>query len=123
MATDVLIVEESYRLTLDRNGKELYTQYHTNTADETYTRHASDRLVLAAGMSSFQQINLGDIGVSNPGEHLLLISDRSITIAVNDTTTYVDGSMLALSGAAITALYVKNTDANNTATIEFVVTD
>lgn len=120
---DVLAVEESYRVSLKRNGEGLYTQYHANTADETYTRHAGDRLVLAAGMSSFQQVNLGDIGASYPGEHLLLVSDRAITIAVNDTANSVVGSMLAMSGAAITALYVKNTDANNTATIEFVVTD
>lgn len=122
---DVLTVSDSFRIVLERNGEELYTQHFTNTADETYTRHASDRLVLAAGMSAFQQVNLGDIGASYPGQHLLLVVSEgpAITIAVNDTANTVDATVLAMSGASITALYVKNTDADQTATIEFVVTD
>lgn len=120
---DTLTVAESFRVVLERNGEKLYTHLFTNTADETYTRHATDRLVLSAGMSAYQQASLGDIGASNPGEHLMVISDRPIKIAVNSTSNEVTASLLAMSDTSVTALYFKNEDADNTATVEFLVTD
>ncbi len=119
---DVLSVDEFVRLTLTRNDKTLYEQVFDPT-EETYTVHKAGRIVLAAGMSSFQQANLGDIDGSPAGQHLMVVADRAITIAVNTTAKEVVGSTLMMVGASISALYFKNTDANNTATVEFVVTD
>jgi hypothetical protein len=122
MATDVLNVDEFIRVKLVRNGSTLYEQVH-DPAEESYTVHAADRLVLAANMGSFQQANLGDIDGTPAGQHLIVVADRAITIAVNTTAKEVVADTLILIGASISALYFKNTDVNNTATVEFVVTD
>ena len=119
---DVLNVDEFVRLKLTRNGDKLFQQVHDPT-EESYTVHAAERIVLPAGMSSFQQASLGDIDGSPAGQHLFLIADRAISIAVNDTAKVVVGYVLMLTGASISALYFKNTDANNTATVQFAVTD
>lgn len=119
---DVLSVDEFIRLKLIRNDNKLYEQVYDPT-EETYTVHSADRLVLAAGMAAFQQANLGDIDGSPAGQHLMVKADRAITIAVNDTAKEVVADTLMMIGASITALYFKNTDADNTATVEFVVTD
>lgn len=119
---DVLNVDEFIRLKLTRNGDKLYEQVYDPLV-ETYTVHAAERVVLAAGMSSFQQANLGDIDGSPAGQHLMVVADRAITIAVNTTAKEVVADTLILIGASISALYFKNTDANNTATVEYVVTD
>lgn len=120
--TDVLNVQENARFLLTRNGAKLYEQVFSPTA-ETYTRHASDRVVLAANMANYQAASLGDIDGSNPGAHLLVVADRSIYIAVNTTSQYIYADSLMMVGTSVTALYFKNTDADNTATVEFVVTD
>ncbi len=120
---DVLLVDEFVRLRLTRNGDELYNQTYDPTTKETYTVHAADRIVLAANMSSFQQASLGDIDGSPAGQHLMVKADRAITIAVNAEANAVVADTLMMIGASITSLHFKNTDANNTATVEFVVTD
>lgn len=119
---DALVVQEQLRIRLTRNGAILYEQ-NFSPDDVAYTVHSSDRLVLAANMGAFQEANLGDIGASTPGEHLFIVVDRPITIAVNATTKDVVADVLVLVGSSITNLYFKNTDANNTATVEYLVTD
>ena len=107
---------------LTRNGTTLYSQYF-NPIAVTYTRHADDRLVLPANMSTFQEASLGDINSTNLGKHIVVEADRAITIAVNTTAQNVVAYFMMMSGASISHLYFKNTDANNTATLEFAVTD
>ena len=119
---DVMLVEQLIRMTLTRNGTMIYYQ-HFNPTAVTYSRHASDRLVLPANMSTFQEASLGDINSTNLGTHLAMISDRAITVAVNTTTKQVVADVLVMRGTNVSHLYFKNTDADNTATIEFAVTD
>lgn len=119
---DVLEVQELIRVKLLRNGSTLYEQVANPTA-VTYTRHASDRLVLAANMANFQEASLGSINSTNPGKHVFVVADRSITIAANTTAQQVVGDTLMMRDTSISHLYFKNTDANNTATVQFVVTD
>jgi outer membrane protein OmpA-like peptidoglycan-associated protein len=54
---------------------------------------------------------------------MIVVSDRAITVAVNLTTQKISADTLMMVGASISHIYVKNTDANNTATISYVVTD
>ena len=119
---DVLLVDEFIRLKLTRNGDKLFEQVY-DALEESYTVHAADRIVLPAGMSSFQQASLGDIDGSPAGQHLFIIADRAITIGIDDTVKVVVAHTLMMVGASISALYFKNTDANNTATVQFAVTD
>jgi hypothetical protein len=53
----------------------------------------------------------------------MVVSERAITMAVNVTTKQVVGDVLMMKGTSVSHLYFKNTDANNTATLEFVVAD
>ena len=119
---DTLEVQDSARLKLTRNGIVLYDQNFVSTA-QTYTVHAADRVVLATNMSSFQQASLGDLGASTPAEFLMVVSDQAITIGVSSTTATISADLLLMQGASVTQLHFKNTDANNTATVEFVATD
>jgi hypothetical protein len=116
-------VSESARFLLTRNGIKLYEQLYTSTADTTYTRHASDRLVLSSNMSGFQEASLGDINSTNLGAHLMVVSDRAITIAVNTTSQFISADTLMMVNTSVSHLYFKNTDANKTATVSFIVTD
>jgi len=73
-------------------------------------------------MGSPEEIDLGDIGVTNPGTRLFLKTDRPILVALNDNTFLWETKGLVMSGTEITNLYVQNTDATKEATIEFLVT-
>ena len=119
---DVMKRSENLRILLTRNGSNLYEQV-LSTTEATFTRYSSDRVVLAANMGAFQQADLGDIDGSNPGASLMIVSDRAITIAVNDTAKIVVASTLMLLGTSVTALFFKNTDANNQAIVQYVVVD
>lgn len=75
-------------------------------------------------MGSPQEANLGDIGVANPGKKLIVETSRPILVAINDNTKlWPVEDVLVMASDGITALYFQNTDANNTATVEFLVTD
>jgi hypothetical protein len=110
------------QLTLFRNGVKLYEQIF-QPEEASYTRQANDRIVLAANMGAPQQASLGDIDVSNPGQHLLVTADRQIKIGVNSSSVLTDAEALMVIGGSVETLYFQNTDATNTATVEFVVTD
>jgi hypothetical protein len=120
---DVLKVSESARFLLTRNSVTLYEQIYHSATDQTYTRHAADRLVLSSNMSGFQEASLGDINSTNLGAHLMVASDRAITIAVNTTSQYISADTLMMVNTSVSHLYFKNTDANKTATVSFMVTD
>jgi hypothetical protein len=115
-------VQESLRLLLTKNGIKLYEQQETTTA-VSYTRHASDRVVLSSNMSSFQEADLGDINSTNLGQHLMVVSDRAVTIAVNTTSQYISADTLMMVNTSVSHLYFKNTDANKLARVSYVVTD
>lgn len=119
---DVLEVQGSARFLLTRNNIKLYEQVYTST-DTTYTRHASDRLVLGTNMANFQEVSLNDINSTNLGSHLLVSSDRAIMIAVNTTNQKVSADTLMMISTQVSHLYFKNTDTDNTATVSYVVTD
>lgn len=119
---DILNIEAHIRLLLTRNGEKLLDFPHT-TAAETYVRQANDRLQLAKNQVAFQTIDLNDIGVTNPGQHLFVRAERPITIAINTTAKEVVADTLVVLGSSITALFFKNTDVDNTTDVEFLVTD
>ena len=73
-------------------------------------------------MGSPDEIDLGDIGAGNVGTRLFLKTDRPILVALNTNTLLWKTKGIVMSGAAITNLYVQNTDATKEATIEFLVT-
>lgn len=75
-------------------------------------------------MGSAQQADLGDIDAGTPGANLMITTDRTIYVAVNDVTKLVEvGSVYMIAGGSIETLYLQNTDATKTATVEFIVTD
>lgn len=75
-------------------------------------------------MGAPQEANLGDIGVSNPGKKLIVETDRAISVAVNDSTKlWPVEAVLVMASDGITSLWFQNTDATNTATVTFLVTD
>ena len=53
----------------------------------------------------------------------MVTSDRPIYIAINSEAQNVYGDTLVMDGTSVSALYFKNTNTTNTATVEFVVTD
>lgn len=119
---DTLEVEQSARLKLLRNDVTLYEQQFSSTA-ATYSVHAADRVVLATNMSAFEEASIGSVNTTNTGSHLMVVSSQAIDIAVNTTAQSVNADVFAMSGATITHLYFKNTDTDNEATVEFVVSD
>lgn len=119
---DILEVQESARFLLTRNNSVLYEQVFRPTA-VTFTRQAADRVVLSSNMAGYQEVNLNDINSTNLGQHLLVVSDRAITIAVNTTSQYISADTLMMVSASISHLYLKNTDASNLAIVSYAVTD
>ena len=75
-------------------------------------------------MGAPQQASLGDIGVATPGKKLIVETDRAISVGVNDSTKlWPISSILVMASDGITSLWFQNTDATNTATVTFLVTD
>lgn len=120
---DVIRVAPSARLQIKRNGTIFHDQIYA-PEEESYTIHSGDRIVLAAAMGAPQEADLGDIDAGTPGSRLMLTTDRTIYIAVNDVTKLVEvGEVYMIAGGTIETLYLQNTDATKTATVEFIITD
>jgi hypothetical protein len=117
---DVLKVEPSARFKLTRNGINLYSQ-HFAPASQAYTEHTSDRLILATNMAAVQELDLGGV---TTGEFLLVETDNSVKIGVdNQTVLTTVNKAFMLSGASFTHIYLQNVSTTNTATIQAVVAD
>lgn len=117
---DVLRVKPAARLKILKNGVVQYNQAYVPTED-AYTEHTGDRVVLATNMSTFQQIDLGGL---TSAERLLITVSNTVTVAINATAIAIPISeCIMLDGAAVTALYVKNTSTTVEPAVEYVLTD
>jgi hypothetical protein len=75
-------------------------------------------------MGAPEQANLGDIGAGTPGKKLIIETDQPILVGVNSNTSlWPVEAVLIMASDGITSLWFQNTDADNEATVEFLVTD
>ena len=120
---DITKAQISARLLLTRNGLELYNGEFYGSKDD-YTRMAQGRAVLGLSQVTPQQIDLGDIGASNPGKKLLLVTSNKILVGINGTTNMIEVSaMISMTAESITSLYVQNESATVEPAVIFAVTD
>lgn len=75
-------------------------------------------------MGAPEAANIGDMGAGTPGKKLMVETDRPIYVAINDSARlWPVENFLAMASDGITSLYFQNTDASNTATVVFVITN
>ena len=120
---DVLRVSQFAKLEIRRNN--IHYHYQGFASEEVaYTVHGGDRVVLTTSMASPEQANLGDIDAGTPGKKLIVETDRPILVGVNSNTAlWPVEHVLMMASEGITELWFQNTDADNEATVEFIVTD
>lgn len=121
--SDIKTVKTYMRMQLFRNDEKIVgVTFEPN--DESYTRYASEIAVLATGMSSPQEISLGDIGASLLGKYFALKTDRSIQLAIDNSANLVtlsaNGGIMYVG--TFSHIYVKNSGSTE-ATIEYVASD
>lgn len=121
---DVLKVQELARFKLKRNATILYDQAFA-PAEEDFTEHTGDRVILATNMAAPQEINLAGVAT---GGHLMLETDREILVTLDVTTSkwqVGNGSALGalLFVGSFTHVYLQNENTTNTATVSYIITD
>ena len=114
--TDILKAKDFVRVRLTRNGITLYDQSYVS-AEEDFTEHTSERVVLSTNMATSQAVNLGGITV---GKRLFAEASKGISIGLGVTPaskwSLDDNGVLMFTGS-FSHIWVRNTG-----TVESVLT-
>lgn len=119
--TDILKAKDFVRVRLTRNGINLYDQAFVS-AEEDFTEHTSERVVLATNMSTSQQVNLGGVAV---GRRIFAEVSKATAIGLGITPaakmSLADNGVLMMVGS-FSHIWVRNTGTAESV-LTYVVTD
>lgn len=122
---DILKRTVRARVHIVKNELTRYDQEHL-TSEVVCTEFAQHRVVLAADMADPSEIDMSNLAEAAV---VMIETDRAVTLYLNQAgPTFTNGIEIRDNGlfllvGPVTSVHVQNTNANYTATLEFVACD